>query len=233
MPALNAVSTLLEAMPPGLVWSGKRMASCNASGLPTGFPELDAELPDRGWPRGTIIELLGGSPGIGELRLLQPTLGSTPARRWVGWIAPPMLPYPPALAEAGIPLSRMMVVDTHDSASSLWACRQALASTACHAVLAWLPRIDTAGLRRLQLAAEAAGTPLFLFRPESAARHASPAGLRLHLEASAESLLVRILKRRGPASSAPLHIDFATHVHAVDRTHAPRPAASGTYTRCA
>lgn len=233
MPAPSPLSTLLEAMPPGLVWSGKRMAGGRASGWPTGFARLDAELPDHGWPRGTIIELLGGSPGIGELRLLQPMLGNTPARRWVGWIAPPMLPYPPALAEAGIPLSRMLMVDTRDSASSLWACRQALASKACHAVLAWLPHIDTAGLRRLQLAAETAGTPLFLFRPGQAARQASPAGLRLQLEASAGSLLVRILKRRGPPSATPLRIDFTTHAHAVDRTHPPRPAASGPYTRYA
>ncbi len=233
MPAANIVSTLIEAMPPGLVWTGRRMAASSASGWSTGFAALDAELPDRGWPRGTIIELIAARPGIGELGLLQPMLRQTPRKRWVSWISPPMLPYAPALAEAGIPLSRMMVVDTRDNAASLWACRQALGSRACHTVLAWLPRIDTSGLRRLQLAAETSGTPLFLFRPEHAAVQASPAALRLQLEASPDGLRVRILKRRGPPTADAVHLNLNAHTHVVDRADPAGSAASGHYTRCA
>ena len=44
------------------------------SGHPTGFPELDAELHDGGWPSAGLAEFLCDTPGIGELRLLLPAL---------------------------------------------------------------------------------------------------------------------------------------------------------------
>ena len=43
-------------------------------GLATGFPSLDRELPDGGWPRGALTELLCDHTGIGELALMLPAL---------------------------------------------------------------------------------------------------------------------------------------------------------------
>ena len=40
----------------------------------TGFSALDAALPHRGWPSGTVVELMPTDTGIGELRLLMPAL---------------------------------------------------------------------------------------------------------------------------------------------------------------
>ncbi|HRG70390.1 MAG TPA: SOS cell division inhibitor SulA, partial [Thauera aminoaromatica] len=119
-------------------------------------------------------------------------------------IAPPLLPYAPALANAGVPLARLLVVRPERREDLLWAARQALLSGSCACVLAWPQRIDNAGLRRLQLAAEESATPLFLFRPGSVAGQPSPAVLRIALAPQPEGLQLRILKRRGPLAAAPL-----------------------------
>ena len=75
--------------------------------VPTGFRTLDARLPGGGWPLSTLIELLVPAAGVGEIRLLLPALrtlakadGGEP--RWIAWLAPPHLPYAPALADAGL-----------------------------------------------------------------------------------------------------------------------------------
>ncbi|THF58060.1 translesion DNA synthesis-associated protein ImuA [Pseudothauera rhizosphaerae] len=196
----------LAALPPCLVWQADRLAGSAAAGLPTGFAELDAQLPGGGWPRGALIELFADRPGVGELALLLPLLRRTPADHWLAWIAPPFLPYAPALTSAGLPLERLLLVRTTNAAETLWATRQAAASGACSAVLAWPARIDGAGLRRLQLAAEDSATPLFLFRPPEAARQPSAAALRLLLSGRPGGLTVHILKRRGPAAAAPVEL---------------------------
>jgi len=83
--------------------------------LPTGFRRLDERLPGGGWPLDTLIELLLPAPGVGELELLVPAMrafgqdGAGP-RRWIAWLAPPYLPYAPALASAGLDPGRMLVV---------------------------------------------------------------------------------------------------------------------------
>src|ERR1051326_2519764 len=84
------------------VWRGGRL-SASASATPTGFEALDRELPGGGWPRGTLTELLVGRAGIGELRLVLPALAALSwAGRRIAWLAPPHLPYAPALAAGGL-----------------------------------------------------------------------------------------------------------------------------------
>ena len=106
----------------------------------------------------------------------------------------------------------VLIVRPEDPQTLLWAIRQAAVSGSCAAVLAWVPRIDNTGLRRLQLAAEESATPLFLFRPGTVAGQSSPAPLRLALAARGDLLEVRILKRRGPPASRPILLE----VHAAD-----------------
>ncbi|MFT3758376.1 translesion DNA synthesis-associated protein ImuA [Thauera sp.] len=198
------MAQLLENLPAGLVWQGAQLARPPGDSLPTGFPALDAELPGGGWPAGALIELLAEHPGVGELSLLLPLMRKAGAERWIACIAPPLLPYAPALATAGVPLQRLLLIQPGTAAEALWATRQATASGACALVLAWLAQPDTAALRRLQLAAEESATPLFLFRNRGMARHASPAPLRLALAPTAGGLRIDILKRRGPPASRPV-----------------------------
>lgn len=189
-----------------LVWRGDRLATEAAPGRPTGHPDLDAVLPGGGWPAGALTELLIPHFGVGEFGLLLPQLRNIPAGRWGVCIAPPSLPYAPALAAAGVPLGRLLLVHAESPAHARWACRQALASRSCEIVLLWLAEADMAALRRLQLAAEDSATPLILLRPAHVAAQASPAVLRLGLRADRGGIQVRVLKRRGPLLAAPLHL---------------------------
>jgi len=187
------------------LWRGSDLARTRFSSLPSGFAQLDAELPGGGWPAGVLCELLPDHEGIGELRILGPALASLCALgRKLAWIAPPYLPYAPALAAAGIDPARIIIVRTRIQKDALWAAEQALASNACGAVLAWLTSPRYEELRRLQLAAENAQALAMLFRPPHSAREPSPAALRVALSTAEGGLAVRILKRRGASLADPV-----------------------------
>ena len=194
---MNGVAELLRH--PAL-WRGDEAGPPDT--IPTGFRALDARLPGGGWPLATLIELLVPAAGVGEIRLLLPALkrlttaaGVEP--RWVAWLAPPHLPYAPALADAGLDPARMLVVRPRAGSDRLWAMEQALRSGACAAVLGWTGGADDRVLRRLKLAAEEGGTPAFLVRPIAHRSEGSPAALRVALAARDFGLDVEILKSRG------------------------------------
>jgi protein ImuA len=173
--------------------------------LPSGFAELDANLPGGGWPCGAIAELMSDAIGIGELGLLMPALTALAlAGRYIAWIAPPYLPYAPALAQRGLPLECMLLIQTQTLQQSLWATEQALRCPAIGAVLCWPAYIVDKNVRRLQLAAEAAGTVGFLYRPPAAAHESSPAALRLRLHPAPDGIIVEIHKSRGGRTGARL-----------------------------
>ncbi len=192
------------------IWRGGDLARVAVPSVATGYAELDRELPGGGWPAGALTELLHEREGIGELRLVAPALaGLTQAGRWIAWVAPPHLPYAPALAAAGIRLSRLLIIGKTTPRDSLWAAEQALAAGSIGAVLFWPEDIDPRALRRLQLAAEAGGSVGLLYRPLRAAEQASPAALRLALAPQQDSLAIRILKRRGTAAAQPIRLPRA------------------------
>jgi cell division inhibitor SulA/protein ImuA len=201
------------------IWRGRSLAVQTPDDtLSTGFAELDAELPGGGWPRGTLTEILLDREGIGELRLLLPALArASNEPGWLAWIAPPYVPYAPALAAAGIRLERVLVARPKTPADAWWAAEQALRSGACGAVLTWLETPDEKRMRRLQLGAETGHSFGVLFRPAADAEKRSPAALRLKLEARPDGLAVHILKRRGSPLGRPLHLALAP------AARAPRP----------
>lgn len=202
MPA--ALAALLEHPS---VWRGEESAR-TAVAAPSGFPALDAWLPGGGWPAGALTEIFAATTGIGELSLLMPLCARlTQAGRWVIFVAPPHLPYAPGLAQAGLELSRLLLIEAPAGKDRLWALEQALKSRQCGAALAWLPRVQPNSLRRLQLACEAGAGSGFLFMPEEVSRNASTAALRLRLAANAEGELdIEVLKRRGGMVPRPIRI---------------------------
>jgi hypothetical protein len=218
----TAIDEILQRHP---VWRGGALSSA-APALPTGFSALDRELPGGGWPAGALCELLGRRDGIGELQLVLPALA---ALSWAGkrivWLAPPHLPYAPALAAAGIDLAHLAVVRAPGRRDALWAAEQVLRAGSCHALLAWFPRARYEELRRLAVAAEASSAWVTLFRPPEAASDSSPAALRMLLEPASNQLSVRILKRRGAPAAAPLLLPVKRPVHALGRTPFPAPPA--------
>ena len=190
------------------LWRGDSMADASTT-IPTGFRRLDERLPGGGWPASTLIELLVPAPGVGELRLLVPALRALSAERpdaprWLAWLAPPYLPYAPALADAGLDPAHSLVIRPRAGLDLLWAMEQALRSGACAAVLGWTSAASDQALRRLKLAAAEGQSLGFLFRPPCHHHESSPAALRLLLTARNNGLDIEILKSRG---GSPARID--------------------------
>jgi hypothetical protein len=189
------------------VWRGGELEHVVHPIVATGHAALDRELPGGGWPTGTLSEVLHDAAGIGEVSFLAGALArASDQERMLAWIDPPYLPYAPALAAAGIPLERCLVVRPAARDDALWAAEQALRSGACGAVLFWLAKDDYAWLRRLQMAAEAGRSMAVLFRSTAAQRLSTPAHLRVVLARHEGELHVRIPKRRGPPLMAPVRL---------------------------
>jgi protein ImuA len=180
--------------------------------LPSGHAALDTGLPAGGWPLGALTELLSDSTGAGELQLLLPALSQLAhAGRCIAWVAPPYLPYAPALVQRGLPLDRLLLIHTTRPQESLWAMEQALRCPSMGAVLGWTARIVDRSLRRLQLAAQVGGTLGILHRPAAAADEPSPAALRLRVRAAPDGLVLELKKVRGGRAGARLHL-MAAHL---------------------
>lgn len=176
MGAVVALDTLLAAR---TLWHAGRGTALPADGEPTGHPVLDRLLPQGGWPRRALTELLLPADGVGELSLLFPTLARcTQAGGRVAVISPPYIPYAPAWQDAGVDLSLLEIVEAAPR-DALWAFEQCLRSGACAAVLGWPVHADGASLRRLQVAADTGECLGFALRERRHAANASPAALRL------------------------------------------------------
>jgi protein ImuA len=217
------------------IWRGRSAARTKT--LPSGFAALDEGLPGGGWPHAGLIEILPTCFGAGELSLLLPALAAVtrrPEARWCAWVAPPLQPFGPALAERGVALERVLVVNPPKKVvkgkSSLWpaarsppyalrasdggpkgvgwAFEQTLRSGACDIALAWLRSALPRQIRRLHLAAERGDTLGVLFRPREAARDSSPAVLRVAVEPTGPGARVTLLKSRGGARGS---IELAWH----------------------
>ncbi|PAU56150.1 DNA lesion error-prone repair protein ImuA [Pseudomonas sp. PIC25] len=200
MSSVLDLNSLLDAR---RVWRGQ-VTSPPSAAQPTGHAGLDAVLPGGGWPDSALSELLVAAEGIGELRLLWPTLARlTAAGERVVLVGSPHLPYPQAWLAAGIDLRQLVIVHARGS-DALWAAEQCLRSGGCGAVLCWPRQADDRALRRLQVAAETGQTLAFAYRPLEEAINPSPAALRLALETRPAQ--IRVLKCRGglaPARAIP------------------------------
>lgn len=179
------------------VWRRSSSAAPLLRTQATGCAELDAILPGGGWPVGALSEILFTEDGLGELALLMPALAElTRRRRRVVFVAPPYIPYAPALQQHGIDLGQVTHIDA-DGSDSSWSTEQCLRSGGCGAVLSWLHKSDYAQLRRLQLAAETGGSLGFVFRPAAMAHNPSPSGLRLLVDSADGATRIEVLKCRG------------------------------------
>ena len=196
------------------LWRGRQRRPGDA--LATGRAALDRRLPDGGWPRGKLIELLPERFGVGELDLLLPCLAElTRHERQVLFIAPPLVPCPQSLARAGLDLTRLLIV--REQKQAFWAAEQCLKSGLCGALAVW-PHGNSSGngsnsgavseraVRRLQLAAENGDAPVFLCYAPGSRPPASLASLRLAIRCGGH---IEILRSRGgeTAGTIKLHAD--------------------------
>jgi hypothetical protein len=211
------------------VWRGGRLTAA-VKAVPSGFTELD-ELLGGGWPQGALTEIIMPRQGIGALRLLIPALARlSQGDRWICWVAPPHIPYAPALVNAGVDLSRILLVHPRAQQDGLWAVEQSLRSGNCAAVLAWPALDDKVILRRLQLAAEAGGALGVLFRPRHFVQRPSAAALRIQLASGIDGgLSVSVLKRRGGWAAGPVHLDNSLQTHGALALHSRGTTATGNF----
>jgi hypothetical protein len=206
---MNPAARTLDAVlnHPG-IWRGSECARVSTPSISTGFAELDVELPGGGWPAGAITEIYAERTGVGEVQLIMPAAARlTQSGRWITAAAPLHVPYAPALAAQGVRLERLLLIEPRTTEDNLWACEQALRAPCCGAVLLWQNHLNERAVRRMQLAAESAGSILFLFR-SARVTPASPAALRLHVSRAEGRTIVRILKRRGGGLPAPIALDL-------------------------
>ena len=196
---------------PDAVWRGDQMGAARSATTASGFQALDRELPNGGWPASVLIELLLEQPGVGELRLLAPTLSRiTKAGKTVILLAPPHLPFAAALAELDLDLEKVILIEADKPTDRIWAVEQALKSASFGARLCWLPQARADHLRRLQLAAAGGEGLSFVFRPLAEQNQSSPAPLRIVCQpAPAGRLSVEIIKRRGPVHLQPIMLPLS------------------------
>lgn len=202
MPAPTSLERLLAERSD--VWRGRKRSPEPA--LTTGRAALDACLPDRGWPRGRLVELLPERFGIGELGLLLPCMAELTRReKPVLLVAPPLVPCPQALARSGVDLARLVIIRSKDHV--FWAAEQALKSGLCGAVVAWpaLGDVDDKPVRRLQLAAESGEAPIFLCYAPGCSPPPSLASLRLAIRSGGE---IEILRSRGGEATGSVRLDM-------------------------
>ncbi|HJW07626.1 MAG TPA: translesion DNA synthesis-associated protein ImuA [Rhodanobacter sp.] len=202
MSAVVPLSALLDARQ---VWRG-RAPEVPIGEQPTGWHALDAVLPAGGWPEAALSEILLPVDGVGELRLVLPTLARlTQGQRHVVIVSPPYAPCVAGWRQHGVDMRRVEIVAAGEK-DVLWAAEQCLRSGSCAAVLVWPHHADDRALRRLQVAAATGQALAFVFRDRSHLANASPAALRLELEAPPHPQLW-VRKCRGgvaPARAIPL-----------------------------
>jgi len=201
---LDALEQLLNH--PGL-WRGPGTRE-HASARPSGFAPLDTAL-NGGWPRGRLIELIGGPFGCGETRILLPMLADCAAENLrIVLVGPPAAPWIPGWRQLGVPPERILLIRTEHVDDAVWSCEQVLRNPGVGAVLAWLQQPGTASLRRLHLAASNGDACAFLYRPAAAAAQPSPAHLRILWQGVQDHLRLEIVKNIGawPVRNVPIQV---------------------------
>ncbi len=166
------------------IWRASNPKPKLSANIPSGYAELDKQLPLGGWPTNQLLELLTQETGIGELKLLLPGLNHLLEENlWLAWINPPYRPYAPALINYDNILSKSIFITPKTEKDSLWAIEQCLSSIACGAVLFWPSKqVGYARLRRFALAAKQNHTLGIFFRDATWQNTSSPAHMRLSLQ---------------------------------------------------
>lgn len=199
-------SRQMSNLPPRVFRIGELGNVMPKDAIRTGFAQLDRELAGGGWELPGLIEILCERVGIGEASLLLKSFskGVNEARAanalWILPVDGRLIPYAPKLADFGIDLSRLAIVQPNSIGDALWVAEQSLKSGACLGVLLYLDCTlgHSLALRRLQQAAVSGKAIAWLVRPLAAAAMPSPASLRIALNPQQDgSMRLDLLKRRG------------------------------------
>ncbi len=183
-------------------------------GVASSFAVLDAFLPWRGWPVGTMTEIMTDVVGCGELSLLLPAMARlTQEKRPILCIGAPHTLFAPALAQVGIDPAYVTQINPSSTLKhnkeNLWSAEQALKTGLPGMVVLWSPAYSYGHcppevLRRLHLATIGRETMLIHFRGASSMSQPSPAWLRFGYAADDAHIRLQVLKCRGRLLTRPL-----------------------------
>jgi hypothetical protein len=190
--------------------------------LPVGIPTIDEALPDGGLPRGSVVEVCA-SGGLARATRFALSACASAQREddqaWCAWVDAGRTLFAPGVAQAGVDLDRLLVVQPPAADVARIAVR--LASSHVFSVVV-IDRCSVPGalffedrsirwntaVRRLALATENDDTSILLLSSsQQADREALPTAMRIELRRPAlDRLSLRIAKDRRGRLSGPLSI---------------------------
>jgi cell division inhibitor SulA len=178
-----------------LLWHGSHQPSVTES-ISTGYQKLDHYL-GGGFPNTGIIELLSHS-GIGELKLLLPSLIQLDTQRLLIFISPPAILNAPMLIQQHIDAGSVLIIHPDNQKQALWSAEQCLKSGACHSTLLWTHQaLKIHQIKRLQLACRKGNCRQYILRKQRAESLTLPVDLSLSLHSCSTGLKVKINKHKG------------------------------------
>jgi protein ImuA len=138
-------------------------------GFTTTLPALDLAAGAKAFARGAVHEILCEKGGGAAMFFATVLARAACGKKAIVWSDPQRRLYPPAIAAAGIPLSRLLLLWPKNEKDELWALTECLRCSGVGVALACPKQLSTIEARRLQLAAERGGGVGILLRPNSAA----------------------------------------------------------------
>jgi protein ImuA len=170
---------------------------------------LDRLFPHGGLEGGTLVEWLADGVGSGAVTLTLRVAARALEQGGACVVIDPRQEfYPPAAAELGVPLERMILVRPAGPRLTLWAWEQALRFRGVAVTLGELGSLSDRPFRRLQLAAESGGGVGFLVRPMACRAEASWAAVRLGVTALPSAELSRRWRVEAIQSGKIVNLNF-------------------------
>jgi cell division inhibitor SulA len=168
----------------------------------TGMAALDEMLPDGGWPKHGVVEIIVPDDHAGAIELVLPALRRLARQgRWIAMVTPPLPARTRLFTDDAINANKVLQVNPHPGRSALWTVESMLETGDCAVVLAW-PGCDTELMdKRLQMAAVRGKSLCVLFRSESHTGCRSGVDVRLRLEVSEAGRAVYRLNSQGKTLS--------------------------------
>jgi hypothetical protein len=194
--------------------------ACKSGPIATGFAALDGILPSAGLEGGTLVEWLADGAGSGAVTLsLSVAARALDQGRACVVIDSRQEFYPPAAAELGLPLERLVIVRPSGPRLALWAWEQALRFRGVAVTLGEMGPLSDQPFRRLQLAAEAGGGLGFLVRPAACRAEPSWAAVRLGVSALPSGELERRWRVESLASGTVVNLNLNHRDAEAQRKH--------------
>lgn len=166
--------------------------------VPSGVPAFDRLV--RGLPRPGLVEITG-MEGLGATGFGARLAAAVTRAGWVAWVDVERKLFPPALAESGVNLDRLLVIrpPADGSRAEAWAAEQVLRSGCFGLVLISGARIDRATGQRWGLAAEQGRSTGVLISREPA--RDLPAEIRLQVTSRGGVPDLVVVRDRSPLGS--------------------------------